>query len=53
MLVPAEGHEYIETRAGKKSRRLTWDAERLVWYDARGTPLDTDITFGTWKKDDQ
>lgn len=49
VIVPADGHEYIETRAGKKSRRLTWDAECLVWYDARGTHLHGDITPGTWK----
>ena len=49
VIVPADGHEYIETRVGKKSRRLTWDAECLVWYDARGTHLHGDITPGTWK----
>ena len=49
VIVPADGHEYIETRAGKKSRRLTWDAECFVWYDARGTHLAGDITHGTWK----
>ena len=49
VIVPADGHEYIETRTGKKSRRLTWDAECLVWYDARGTHLHGDITPGTWK----
>ena len=49
VIVPADGHEYIEIRAGKKSRRLTWDAESYVWYDARGTHLDADITPGTWK----
>ena len=48
-IVPAEGPEYIETRFGKKSRRLTWDAECLVWYDARGTHLRGDITPGTCK----
>lgn len=51
VIVPADGHEYIEIRAGKKSRRLTWDAESCVWYDARGTHLDADITPGTWKVD--
>lgn len=51
VIVPADGHEYIETQTGKKSRRLTWDAECLVWYDARGTHLDADITPGTWKVD--
>ena len=49
VIVPAEGHEYIEIRAGKKSRRLTWDAEAFVWHDAYGTYLGTDITTGTWK----
>ena len=49
VIVPAEGHEYIETRFGKKSRRLTWDADAFVWYDAYGTYLGTDITSGTWK----
>ena len=49
VIVPADGHEYIETRVGKKSRRLTWDAECLVWYDARGTHLHGAITPGTWK----
>ena len=49
VIVPADGHEYIETRVGKKSRRLTWDAECFVWYDARGTHLHGDITPGTWK----
>lgn len=49
VIVPADGHEYIETQTGKKSRRLTWDAECLVWYDARGTHLHGDITPGTWK----
>ena len=53
VIVPADGHEYIETRVGKKSRRLTWDAECLVWYDARGTHLHGDITPGTWKVDDE
>ena len=53
VIVPADGREYIETRAGKKSRRLTWDAECFVWYDARGTHLHGDITPGTWKVDDQ
>ena len=53
VIVPADGHEYIETRAGKKSRRLTWDAECYVWYDARGTHLHGDITPGTWKVADQ
>ena len=53
VIVPAEGHEYIEIRAGKKSRRLTWDADAFVWYDAYGTYLGTDITSGTWKVDDQ
>ena len=53
VIVPAEGRDYIETRAGKKSRRLTWDAECFVWYDARGTHLHGDITPGTWKVDDQ
>ena len=53
VIVPADGHEYIETRVGKKSRRLTWDAECLVWYDARGTHLHGDITPGTWKVDDR
>ena len=53
VIVPADGHEYIETRAGKKSRRLTWDAECFVWYDARGTHLAGDITHGTWQVDDQ
>ena len=53
VIVPADGHEYIETRVGKKSRRLTWDAECLVWYDARGTHLHGDITPGTWKVADQ
>ena len=51
VIVPADGHEYIETRTGKKSRRLTWDAECLVWSDARGTHLHGDITPGTWKVD--
>ena len=50
VIVPADGHEYIETQTGKKSRRLTWDAECLVWYDARGTHLHGDITPGTWKE---
>ena len=49
VIVPADGHEYIETQTGKKSRRLTWDAECLVWYDARGTHLHGDITPGTWR----
>ena len=49
VIVPADGREYIETRTGKKSRRLTWDAECLVWYDARGAHLHGDITPGTWK----
>ena len=49
VIVPADGHEYIETQTGKKSRRLTWDAECLVWYDARGTHLHGDITPGTWQ----
>ena len=49
VIVPADGHEYIETRNGKTPRRLTWDAESYVWYDARGTHLDADITPGTWK----
>ena len=53
VIVPADGREYIETRTGKKSRRLTWDAECLVWYDARGTHLRGDITPDTWKEDDQ
>ena len=53
VIVPADGCQYIETRTGKKSRRLTWDAECLVWYDARGTHLHGDITPGTWKVDDQ
>lgn len=53
VIVPADGHEYIETQTGKKSRRLTWDAECLVWYDARGTHLHGDITPGTWKVADQ
>lgn len=53
VIVPAEGHEYIEIRAGKKSRRLTWDADAFVWYDAYGTYLGTDITTGTWKVADQ
>ena len=53
VIVPAEGHEYIETQTGKKSRRLTWDAECLVWYDARGTHLHGDITPGTWKLEGQ
>ena len=51
--VPADGHEYIETRTGKKSRRLTWDADAFVWYDAYGTYLGTDITSGTWKLEGQ
>ena len=51
VIVPAEGREFIETRSGKKSRRLTWDAESYVWYDARGTHLDADIITGTWKVD--
>ena len=50
VIVPADGREYIETRTGKKSRRLTWDAECLVWYDARGTHLRGDITPDTWKE---
>ena len=50
VIIPADGREYIETRAGKKSRRLTWDAECYVWYDARGTHLDTDIIPGTWQE---
>ena len=53
VIVPADGCQFIETRTGKKSRRLTWDAECLVWYDARGTHLYGDITTGTWKVDDQ
>ena len=53
VIVPADGHEFIEIRAGKKSRRLTWDADAFVWYDAYGTYLCTDITPGTWKVDDQ
>ena len=53
VIVPADGHEYIETQTGKKSRRLTWDAECLVWYDARGTHLRGDIIPGTWKVADQ
>lgn len=53
VIVPADGHEYIRTRTGKKSRRLTWDADAFVWYDAHGTHLDTDITPGSWKVDDQ
>lgn len=50
VIVPEDGREYIETRAGKKPRRLTWDAECYVWYDARGTYLGADITPGTWKE---
>lgn len=50
VIVPEDGREYIETRAGKKPRRLTWDAECYVWYDARGTHLASDITPGTWKE---
>ena len=53
VIVPADGRQFIETRTGKKSRRLTWDAECLVWYDARGTRLYGDITPGTWKVDGQ
>ena len=53
VIVPADGCQYIETRTGKKSRRLTWDAECLVWYDARGTHLHGDITPGTWQVADQ
>ena len=53
VIVPADGCQFIETRTGKKSRRLTWDAECLVWYDARGTHLHGDITPGTWKVDDR
>ena len=53
VIVPADGHEFIEIRAGKKSRRLTWDADAFVWYDAYGTYLGTDITSGTWKVADQ
>ena len=53
VIIPAAGHEYIETRAGKKPRRLTWDAECYVWYDARGTHLDADIIPGTWKLEGQ
>ena len=49
VIVPADGRKFIETQSGKKSRRLTWDAECLVWYDARGTHLHGDITPGTWK----
>lgn len=49
VIIPADGHEFIEIRAGKKSRRLTWDADAFVWYDAYGTYLGTDITSGTWK----
>ena len=49
VIVPADGHDFIEIRAGKKSRRLTWDADAFVWYDAYGTYLGTDITPGTWK----
>ena len=51
VIVPADGREFIEIRAGKKSRRLTWDADAFVWYDAYGTYLGTDITTGTWKVD--
>ena len=51
VIVPADGCDYIETRNGKTPRRLTWDAESYVWYDARGTHLDADITPGTWKVD--
>ena len=43
----------IETLGGKKSRRLTWDAECYVWYDARGTHLAADIIPDTWKVDGQ
>lgn len=50
VIVPEDGREYIETRAGKKPRRLTWDAEYYVWYDVRGTHLASDITPGTWKE---
>ena len=53
VIVPAEGREFIETRSGKKSRRLTWDAESYVWYDARGTHLDADIITGTWKVEEK
>lgn len=53
VIVPAEGREFIETQSGKKSRRLTWDAECFVWYDARGTHLHGDITPGTWQVADQ
>ena len=53
VIVPADGCQFIETRTGKKSRRLTWDAECLVWYDARGTHLHGDITPGTWKVDNR
>lgn len=49
VIVPAEGREFIETQSGKKPRRLTWDAECFVWYDARGTHLHGDITPGTWR----
>ena len=50
VIVPEDGREYIETRAGKKPRRLTWDAKCYVWYDARGPHLASDITPGTWKE---
>ena len=50
VIIPAEGREFIEIRAGKKSRRLTWDADAFVWYDAYGTYLGADITSGTWKE---
>ena len=53
VIIPADGHEFIEIRAGKKSRRLTWDADAFVWYDAYGTYLGTDITPGTWQVADQ
>lgn len=53
VIVPADGCQFIETRTGKKSRRLTWDAECLVWYDAHGTHLHGDITPGAWKVADQ
>ena len=51
VIIPAEGREFIETLGGKKSRRLTWDAESYVWYDAHGTHLHGDITPGTWQED--
>ena len=61
VIVPADGHEYIEIRAGKKSRRLTeaiFSCSVLwlgVWRSTDSTAvsaLPEDITPGTWKMEE-